>query len=86
MYPKKRKNDNNNSDDINGKFLMHKPFKEIEDDNPRQFDQVLCRSVNVKNAKFDWTRTTMSSSLLLIPLRILGPTLLSPGDFGHYFL
>ena len=50
MYPKKRKNDNNNSDDINGKFLMHKPFKEIEDDNPRQFDQVLCKSVNVKNA------------------------------------
>ena len=40
MYPKKRKNDNNNSDDINGKFLMHKPFKEIEDDNPRQFDLI----------------------------------------------
>ena len=28
----------------------------------------------------------MSPSLLLIPLRVLGPTLLSPRDFGHYFL
>ena len=28
----------------------------------------------------------MSPSLLLIPFRILGPTLLSPRDFGHYFL
>ena len=28
----------------------------------------------------------MSPSLLLIPFRVLGPTLLSPGDFGHYFL
>ena len=45
-----------------------------------------CRSVNVKNANFDWTGTAMSPSLLLIPFRILGPTLLSPGDFGHYFL
>ena len=26
----------------------------------------------------------MSPSLLLIPFRILGPTLLSPGDFEHY--
>ena len=25
-------------------------------------------------------------SLLLIPFRVLGPTLLSPGDFGHYSL
>ena len=32
-------------------FLINKPFKEIEDDNPRQFDQVQYRSVNVKNAK-----------------------------------
>ena len=49
---------------------------------------LLCkhRSVNVKNTKFDWTRTAMSPSLLLIPFRILGPTLLSPRDFGHYFL
>ena len=46
---------------------------EIEDDNPRQFDQVLCRSVNVKNAKVDWTRIAMLSSLLL-----------SPEGFGHY--
>ena len=46
----------------------------------------MCRSVNVKNADFDWTRTAMSPSLLLIPLRVLGPTLLSPRDFGHYFL
>jgi len=28
----------------------------------------------------------MSPSLLLIPFRVLGPTLLSPGDFGHYSL
>ena len=41
---------------------------------------------NFKNAKFDWTRTAMSPSLLLIPFRILGPTLLSPGDFGLYSL
>ena len=26
------------------------------------------------------------SSPLLIPFRVLGPTLLSPGDFEHYFL
>ena len=26
------------------------------------------------------------SSLLLIPFRVLEPTLVSPGDFGHYFL
>ena len=37
-----------------------------------------------KNAKFDWTRTAMSSSILLSPFRILGSTLLSPGDFEHY--
>ena len=46
MYPKKNKDDNNS--DIDG---MHKPFKELEDDNPRQFDQVWWKSVNVKNAK-----------------------------------
>ena len=46
---------------------------EIEDDNPRQFDQVLCRSVNVKNAKVDWTRIAMFSSLLL-----------SSAGFGYY--
>ena len=28
----------------------------------------------------------MTSSLLLIPFRFLGPTLLSPRDFEHYFL
>ena len=32
-----------------------------------------CRSVDVKDAKFDWTRTAKSPSLLL-----------SPGAFGHY--
>ena len=37
-----------------------------------------------KNAKCDWTRTAMSSSILLSPFRILGSTLLSPGDFEHY--
>ena len=53
-------------------FKAKNPLK-IEDDNPRQFDQVLCRSVNVKNAKVDWTRIAMFSSLLL-----------SPEGFGHY--
>ena len=28
----------------------------------------------------------MTPSLLLIPFWVLGPTLLSPGDFGHYSL
>ena len=28
----------------------------------------------------------LSPSFLLIPFRVLGPTLSSPGDFGHYFL
>ena len=37
-----------------------------------------------KNAKCDWSRTAMSSSILLSPFRILGSTLLSPGDFEHY--
>ena len=63
---------------------MHPKSKyksKIEDDNPRQH-----RFVNVKNGKFDWTRTAMSPSHLLIPFRVLGPTLLSPGDFGHYTL
>ena len=48
---------------------------EIEDDNPRQFDQVYYRSVNAKNAslKFEWTRIAMSQV-----------SLLSPGAFGHY--
>ena len=34
MNPKRYKNKNKNTKNI------HKPFKEIEDDNPRQFDQV----------------------------------------------
>ena len=55
------------------KILKTHIIKKIEDDNPRQFDQVLCRSVNVKNAKVDWTRIAMFSSLLL-----------SPEGFGHY--
>ena len=32
----------------------------MEDDNPRQFDRIKHRSVNVKNANFDWTRIAMS--------------------------
>ena len=32
----------------------------MEDDNPRQFDRVKHRAVNVKNANFDWTRIAMS--------------------------
>ena len=54
-------------------FLLFKkqictyPKSKMEDDNPRQFDQVSCRSVNVKNANFDWTRTAMPSSLLISP-------------------
>ena len=64
-------------------FLKSKnvPKRKKEVNNPRHFDQVY-----VKNAKFNWTRTAMSPNLLLIPFRVLGPTLLSPGDFGHYFL
>ena len=44
------------------------------------------RSANVKNGKFNWTRTAMSPSLLvlLIPFWVLGPTLLSPRNFEHY--
>ena len=48
------------------------PFK-LKDDNPRQFGFYKYRSVNVKNANFDWTRTAMPPSLLP-----------SPGVFGHY--
>ena len=64
-------------------FLKSKnvPKRKKEVNNPRHFDQVY-----VKNAKFNWTRTAMSPNLLLIPFRVLGPTLLSPGDFGHYSL
>ena len=44
----------------------------------RQFDCVCkCRSVNVKNAKFDWTRTAMSQVSYLFHFGFLGP---------HYFL
>ena len=39
------------------------PKLKIEDDNPRQFDQVMCRSACVKNAKFFWTRIAIFSSL-----------------------
>ena len=44
------------------------------------------RSININNAMFDWTRTAMSQSLLLIPFWVLRPTLLSPGELRHYFL
>ena len=40
----------NPKNNIDSNFQIQKPLK-IEDDNPRQFDQVLCSSVNVKNAK-----------------------------------
>ena len=49
----------------------------IEDDNPRQFDQVQCRSGNVKNAKFDWTRIACLSSLPTFSRRVR--TLLTQG-------
>ena len=64
-------------------FLNSKnvPKRKKEVNNPRHFDQVY-----VKNAKFNWTRTAMSPNLLLIPFRVLGPTLLSPRDFGYYYL
>ena len=34
----------------------------------------------------DLYMSKMPNLIGLIPLRILGPTLLSPGDFGHYYL
>ena len=45
----------------------------IEDENLRQFDQVWCRSVNVKNA-----------SLIGPELQYLSSLLHSPGGFKHY--
>ena len=39
------------------------PKSKIEDDNPRQFWLCKYRSVNVKNAMFDWTRMAMPTSL-----------------------
>ena len=55
----------------------------MEDDNPRQFDRVKHRAVNVKNANFDWTRIAMSLKFhYLFHFGLLGPTLLSLGDFG----
>ena len=67
---------------MNQKKLSNSNFKKThlktEAVNPRQFDRVSkCRSVNVKNAKFDWTRTAMSQVSYLFHFGFLGP---------HYFL
>ena len=48
MYPK------NHNTIMNSSLKI--PFK-LKDDNPRQFGFYKYRSVNVKNANFDWTRT-----------------------------
>ena len=52
-------------------------YPKLEDDNPCK-----CGSVDVKNAKLIGPELQCLQVILLIPFWVLGPTLLSPGDFG----
>ena len=67
---------------FDGILILYETHLKIEVDNPRQFD-CKCRSINVKNAKFNWTRTAMSlkfptfSRRFRTLLSLGGPTRLS---------